>query len=100
LEGIEPYEDDSSFIDAARAYVKGTLSLLENEEVELLALWKEANDYADDAWTPEVEADFTARQEEIIQRINNRIEADFTALTTAQTTFAAKNGFELEDTVE
>lgn len=84
------YRDDTALIDAARKYSQATVSLMETEEKELLALWTKLA--ADDTMTEE---DFQAQQDVIIKKINAIIETTNTEFETIQTAFAAKHGYEL-----
>jgi hypothetical protein len=83
-------------IDIARADVANTLSLLENEEKQLIDLRYEVDAYPSDEWTQEIEDEYMAQQKAITQSISEKREESAEAFVSVQSAFATAHGYELE----
>lgn len=100
LNAMSDLDGDASLRDGAITYVTINKELLENQEKALVDLRTEANNTPDEEWTDAVEADFVDKQNTIYDEIDTIITAQENDFENLQIQFAAKNGYELEETID
>lgn len=96
LTTVWPYEnDDTTYINTATQYTTQTLSLLRNEETQLLALRAEVANYPDEERTPTIEKEYKKKQQTLIDSINTQIQYDNQMIVDAQKKFAQQHNLYL-----
>ncbi|USN56888.1 MAG: hypothetical protein H6766_08015 [Candidatus Peribacteria bacterium] len=100
LIAIGPYQNDTSYLDAAASYLTHTIALLTNEETQLLSLRAEVANYPDAEWTTDIELSYKEKQQTLIDAINTQIASDNEMIEQAQAAFAAQYGLTLSGTIQ
>jgi hypothetical protein len=95
LADYDSYKWDSSLKEWFLGDLNVVISVLENEDKWLVALWIEINEIPNDDWTDAMETSYTEKENELLESANKKLQESWEKLTMIQEAFAEEHNFEL-----